>query len=343
AACGQPGDDAVAFDAAPDEPAQLDVVAVTVAPAAKGAPLVVMIDIDSSGGAGTARVTPLVTSARFIGFTDVPLGAVAVTLPAHAPARTEVTAGPFLTAADGAHFALGRGDYTISGVRVELDGATATDVDYAGGAFAIAASDVVFPAVVYDAAYFTQIHWTGSPQEYLESAFTRRSELYDPDVNAYHAHAGGFDEMMGIEQRFLALPGLTASETAGGFCEQIGAFARGALGLARDWDIDENQPAWTDAEHHGFDYLVGLTPAMGGGAACGWLGVQVSGLFGFDLSLDRSQIILVHESGHLFGAPHCDPLQGYVMCAGELHDHYRNGGVFVWHQDSRDVMSNRWE
>jgi hypothetical protein len=231
----------------------------------------------------------------------------------------------------------------ISGVRVELDGATATDVDYAGGAFAIAASNVVFPAVVYDAAYFTEIGWTGSPEEYLERAFTRSSELYDPHGDAYQAYAGGFDEMMAIEQRFLVLPGLTASEAAGGFCEQVAAFARGALGLARDWDVDEGQPSWTDAEHHGFDYLVGLTPAMGGGAACGWLGVQVSGLFGFDLSLDRSQIILVHETGHLFGAPHCDPLQGYVMCAGEKHDHYQHGGIFVWHKDSRDAMSNRWE
>jgi hypothetical protein len=148
---------------------------------------------------------------------------------------------------------------------------------------------------------------------------------------------------MGIEQHFLVLDGLAASEAAGGFCEQVAAHARTALGLTRDWDIDENQPAHTDVDHHGFDLLIGLTPEMGGGAACGWLGVQVSGVFGFDLSLERSQIIVVHETGHLFGAPHCDPLQGYVMCAGERHDHYQNGGVFVWHEVSRDAMSNRWE
>ena len=88
------------------------------------------------------------------------------------------------------------------------------------------------------------------------------------------------------------------------------------------------------------DLLVGLTPAMGGGATCGWLGTQVSGLFDFDLSLKRSQIIVVHEMGHIFGAPHCDPLQGYVMCAGEKHPHYIQRGVFVWHQESVDAMKN---
>lgn len=342
AACS-PHVDATEIDAAPDEPARLDIVAVTIAPVAKGAPLVVAIDVDSTGGAGTARVTPLVTSARFAGLTDVPLGAATVTLPAHGHASAEVTGGPFLTADDGGRFALGRGDYTITGVRVELDGATATDVSFTGGAFAITASNVVFPAVVYDTAYFTKIGWTGMPERYLERAFTRPSELYKPAGNKYEANPGGFDEMMGIEQRFLAVPGLSASDAAGGFCEQIAAFAKSALGLARDWDIDENQPVWTDAAHHGFDYLVGLTPAMGGGAACGWLGVQVSGVFDFDLSLERSQIILVHETGHVFGAPHCDPMQGYVMCAGEKHDHYKTGGVFVWHQDSRNAMRNRWE
>jgi hypothetical protein len=81
-----------------------------------------------------------------------------------------------------------------------------------------------------------------------------------------------------------------------------------------------------------------MSPQMVGGVACGWLGVQVSGQFSFDMSMNRTQILAVHESGHLFGAPHCDPLQGYVMCAGELHDHYRQNGMYVWHRVSRDAM-----
>ncbi|XXX82467.1 hypothetical protein WMF30_27310 [Sorangium sp. So ce134] len=49
------------------------------------------------------------------------------------------------------------------------------------------------------------------------------------------------------------------------------------LGLTRDWDIDELNGNITDPDHHGLDILIGLTPEHGGGAACGWLGVQVSG------------------------------------------------------------------
>lgn len=222
------------------------------------------------------------------------------------------------------------------------------DAELTGAAFAIGASNVVFNAVLYDATYFEQIGYSGTAEEYMQEVFSRPGELFAPsspgsDQGTYTAYANGFDEMMGVRQIFHALDGLSASEAAGGFCEQVGAHAHSALGLTRDWDIDEASGNYTDPDHHGFDILVGLTQEMGGGAACGWLGIQVSGLFGFDLSLDRSQLIAVHETGHLFGAPHCDPLQGYVMCAGELHDHYVNDGTFVWHQQSLDSMHNLWQ
>jgi hypothetical protein len=343
AACGSP--DAADLDASPPGDASLDVVAVAAGGSLlKGAPLELTITVHNDGdAAGTARLTPVITSARFADFTDVPLGTVEVTVPAGESADATLTAGPFLVDDDGGHVALGRGDYTITAVRVELDDAAASpDVDFTGGAFAIAASDVVFDMVLYDQAYFDAIGWTDTPEAYVMATYTRPGEVFTPD-DTYTSFPGGFDEMMGVEHRVLALPGLVASEAAGGFCEQVTAYAHTALGLSRDWDIDESQTSWTDPDHHGFDVLIGLTPAMGGGAACGWLGVQVSGLFNFDLSLDRSQIILVHETGHLFGAPHCDPLQGYVMCAGELHPHYQADGIFVWHQDSRDVMANHWQ
>lgn len=70
------------------------------------------------------------------------------------------------------------------------------------------------------------------------------------------------------------------------------------------------------------------------------LGVQVNGVFDYDLSIDRAQLLVTHESGHLFGAPHCDPKLGYVMCSGELHEHYKNNGTHVWHKESRDKMRN---
>jgi hypothetical protein len=340
AACGQPVDDAVAVDAAPAGPVIANVIAVKVtgpggAPPVKGEPLHVTLTVKNTGtGAGTVAFTPRVTSARFTDFTDVPLGEVSVQLEPTSTTDATLVVGPFLEDG-GDHYALGRGDYTV-----EVDGVEA--------AFVIAASDAVFDVVLYDADYFTAIKWSGTPEEFVRTANTRAAELFTPSSQGssngtYKALPGGFDELMRIEQHVLALEGLTASEAAGGFCEQVAAQARTALGLTRDWDIDESQPAHTDVDHHGFDLLIGLTPDMGGGAACGWLGVQVSGVFGFDLSLERSQIILVHETGHLFGAPHCDPLQGYVMCAGEKHDRYKNGGVFVWHQVSRDAMTNRWE
>jgi hypothetical protein len=347
-ACGggdPPGEEPPPVDAADLGPATADVVSVSVtgpggAAAAKGETLRVAITVDNRGGPGSVRLSPVVTSARFADFTGVPLGTVEIALAPAAMTTATLEVGPFL-ADGGGRYALGRGDYTIDGIGVALDGAAAaTDDDFTGAAFAIAASDAVFAATVYDQAYFTAIGWTDTPDAYMRSAFTRASELYNGTT--YQAHAGGFDQMMGVEHHFLLVSGLAASDGGGGFCEQVGAYARTALGLTRDWDVDESRPSHTDVAHHGFDYLIGLTPAMGGGAACGWLGVQVSGLFDFDLTLERSQIILVHESGHIFGAPHCDPMQGYVMCAGEQHAHYRDDKIFVWHQASRDVMRNLW-
>jgi hypothetical protein len=346
AACGGSSDapDAGTTDVdAATGPALPDVVALDVAATPKGDPLTIAITVANAGGPGTVRLTPLVTSTRFADFTDVPLGSVEIALAAGGDTDASLTVGPFITV-EADHYALGRGDYTITAVRVELDGAARPDdADFSGGVFAVTESNAVFNAVLYDEAYFDAIGWSDSALAYLTSAFTRSSELFsDAGGGTFTPFPLGFDQMMEIEQHFLPLSGLTASEAAGGFCEQVASQARTMLGLTRDWDTDENQPSHTDANHHGFDLLVGLTPAMGGGAACGWLGVQVSGLFSFDLSLDRSQIILVHETGHLFGAPHCDPLQGYVMCAGEQHDHYQADGVFVWHQVSKDAMSNQW-
>ncbi len=356
AACGSPavGPDAGSVDAtSTTTPATADVVAVAVTGAdgaapTKGARLAVTLTVANEGGPGSVRLTPLVTCPRFTDFVAIPLGSVDVPLSAGQRLDVPLTAGPFLVDDAGAHFALGRGACTIPAVRVELDGAAATpDASFDGGDFAIAASDAVFDVVLHDPAYFTAIGWRDTPEAYVRSAYTRASELFTPaspgaSTGTYQPLARGFDALMQVEHHVLALPGLAASAAGGGFCEQVTAHARVALGLARDWDVDEGQEILTDADHHGFDVLVGLTPALGGGAACGWLGVQVSGLFSFDLSLDRSQIILVHETGHLFGAPHCDPMQGYVMCAGEQHAHYQDDGVFVWHAASRAVMSNRW-
>jgi hypothetical protein len=111
------------------------------------------------------------------------------------------------------------------------------------------------------------------------------------------------------------------------------------------------QTGWTSAgtvpAQHGFDLALGLTPDMGGGVNCGWLDVSVGSFI--DRDADRQEIVLVHETGHMFGAPHCDdvgdgeggPLQGYVMCSGEKHANYPE--QFVWHSTSRAAMMNHWD
>ncbi|AKT42895.1 hypothetical protein [Chondromyces crocatus] len=331
-----------------------DVIAVSVlgptgALPVKGDMLELTLAVQNLGaGSGTVTLRPLLTSARFNDFVDVSLEPITFTLGGRETREVSLSVEPIvIDAAKGKHFALNRGDYDLSGVIVDVAGEPlSVDTDFLGAAFTIAPSDVVFSAVVYDASYFERIGYDGTPETYMREAFDRATEVFTPESpgssEGTYTAFDGFDDMMGVRQIFHAVGGLAASSAGGGFCEQVGAHARAVFGLTRDWDIDEANGNFTDPDHHGFDLLVGLTPEMGGGATCGWLGVQVSGQFGSDRSLDRSQLVVVHETGHLFGAPHCDPLQGYVMCGGEQHPHYVDDKIFVWHQVSLDVMQNRW-
>src|SRR5690606_27045962 len=115
------------------------------------------------------------------------------------------------------------------------------------------------------------------------------------------------------------------------------------LGLSTPWGTGHG----TQGHRHGFDYLIGLHTAMGGGVACSWQDVQISSLINNDI--DRQQIVAVHESGHLFGAPHCndlmngsgDDLLGYVMCSGEIPSNYP--ASFVFRSVSRGRMASVWD
>lgn len=321
--------------------ASFDVTAISVTNAAgqapvKGDAIRLNITVRNNGtGSGTATVTPRISSSRFSDFSSVNLPSASVTVAAGQQAQVSVNAGPFVQdATTQKRYALGRGSYTINNVGIN----GSNDASFSGNSFTIGSSNTVFVPVLYDQTYLNQINYTQGIGQYMSSAFTRPSEVFTLS-GTYQSHTGGFDQMMGVRQIFYPVSGFSASSAAGGFCEQATASARTMLGLAQDWA----GPTQTNGQNHGFDYLISLTPALGGGAACGWLGVQVSGLFSFDLSLNRAQIMMVHESGHLYGAPHCDPLQSYVMCAGELHTHYKNQGLFVWHIDSRNLMSNRFD
>lgn len=147
--------------------------------------------------------------------------------------------------------------------------------------------------------------------------------------------------MMNVKHLFYPVMTQNVSEfdLDEGMCEKATALAGETLGLKEAWQ----GPTGTQAGNHGFDYLMALTPDSFGGVACSLTNVQISGLFDFDLTVDRAQIVLIHETSHLFGSPHCDPLQSYVMCAGEKHSKYVSQGIYVYHIDSKNQMSNRWD
>lgn len=340
---------------APAAPA-LDVVSAAVtgptgAPPRKGDPLTVELRVDNpAADTLRARLTALVDSARFSDYVGVPLGSADVLLPPGASSVT-ITGGPFLSdPGRRAEYALGRGDYTLS-ARIELAGEATLDQRLAGAAFRVAASDALFGVVVYDQRYFDQIEgFTGTPQEFLDQTYSRPNQVFTPrnpanpdGPGSFQNFRRGFDQMMGVRQLFRIFPGFSAAADGGeDWCEAVAAHAAQVLGMQTGWAAPGTDPA-----HHGFDFALGLTPDMGGGVYCSWLDVQVGSFI--DRDVDRQQVILVHETGHMFGAPHCDdvgdgeggPLQGYVMCSGEKHANYP--GQFVWHATSRAAMYNRWD
>ncbi|MET0343583.1 MAG: hypothetical protein ABW252_21405 [Polyangiales bacterium] len=340
---------------APDDPARaadvLDLVAVHAvgggAPS-KGDVLEVILDL-TSNWAGTLHVTPRLTHASLRDFVDVPLGSEGVELRCGRQ-RVTVRGGPFLSMQDGsAHFALTTGEYLLGSVSLTVDAPAADDgahhvslAHFAASRFRVAPSDALLVPVLFDPGYLPRITANpySTPESYLEAAFHRASQVAAHDGDPGLPYPGGFDAMMRVRHLFRAFPSMPASNpTKRAWCELTADHVRTVLGLSDDWR--------ERGARHGFDYLIGLTPALGGGVACPWLDSQVSGFIERDL--DRQQIIVVHESGHLFGAPHCDdvgngrggPLQGYVMCSGEKHPRYP--AQFVWHQSSRDAMRSHWD
>lgn len=345
------------LDDRPGASAVLDVLSASVvgptgAPPRKGDALTVQLLVRNSGAAVSGvRLTALVSSTRFSDFTSVPLASVDVTL-GRGDNEVTLSGGPFLSdVTRQKEYALGRGSYKLS-VRSELDGmAASVDERLTGATFTLGASDALFGVVVYDQGYFDEIQgFTGTPHQYLDRVYSRPSQVFtprsaaDPDgPGSYQDFPRGFDQMLGVRQLFRIFPGFAGRDLSGeGWCEAVAAYAAQVLGMPAAWTTPGTDPA-----HHGFDFALGLTPDLGGGVNCDWLDVSVGGFI--DRDADRQEIIVVHESGHMFGAPHCDdegngsggPLQGYVMCSGEVHPNYP--AQFVWHSSSRAAMYNHWD
>jgi hypothetical protein len=330
----------------------LDVVSVQVRKRGGGSPvkgdaLEIEVELRNTGGGARVHVTPELDSLRFSDYSGVPLASESA-LACPGTTRVVVQGGPFL-AKGHKQYALGSGRYTVSAVRLD----DARDTVLEGASFTIATSGALLVPVVYDQRYLDGIEGKPfrTPEAYLEASFTRPNQIFtpsgsDPDgAGTYQDFPGGFDQMMKVTHHFKSFPAFPGEPTTDeGWCEDAAAYGSEVLGLARPWLMPSGS---TRPERHGFDYLIALHPDMGGGVACGWLDVQVSGFINRDL--DRQAVIAVHESGHIFGAPHCDDvgngaggtLQGYVMCSGEKHPSYP--GSFVWHATSLARMKSHWD
>jgi hypothetical protein len=317
----------------------------------KGDDLTVSLTLHNTGSEGVAlEAALLLDGLRFDDFRAVPWAHGQITA---CPGDTvlTLTGGVFLTdQANNRQFAVGSGDYLVSSVVLSAGAGSVTDSELTGAAFKVATSNALLVPVLYNQGYFDEIEgqWE-SPEAYLREAFTRKAEIFtptsdDPDgPGNFVAYQGGFDEMMGVRHVFKAFLGFEGSFDSGeNWCYGAMDQASQTLGLRARWT-----GGGTRADQHGFDYVIALSSKMGGGVAWQPFDVQVSGFINRDV--DRQEVIAVHESSHVFGAPHCDDvgngeggsLQGYVMCSGEKHEHYPD--AFVWHATSFDAMSaGRW-
>lgn len=303
----------------------------------KGEEINIQITVKNTGDKkGTASITPKLSSSRFSDYKNVTLPFAEKTLEGGETADVNIKIGPFFKdQAKEKHYALGHGEYFFESIVIND---VNEDKTFSGRIFNVKPSTVLLVPVIYDAQYLSKLNYTSGINEYLTSGFTRRVELFENE--GYTEYAGGFDAMMDVKHLFYPLMTMNVSEfdLDEGLCEKATALAGETLGLQGSW----KGPEGTQTANHGFDYLMALSPDSFGGVACGWINVQVSGLFDFDLSVDRSQIVMIHETSHLFGSPHCDPLQSYVMCSGEKHRKYIDQGIYVYHINSRNSMNNRW-
>jgi Peptidase inhibitor family I36 len=332
----------------------IDVTAVQVTNTKGGSPvkgdvLRVTLTVRNGGPAGQVTLVPTISSTRFTELKKVNLPTMSATMNANETKQISGNFGPFLQDTESYKiFALGRGGYHIDDISIFGPNDTSSvDTSYSGAAFTLGASNAVFTALMYDVRYLEKVKSTLPPGAYLAEALTRPAEVYTPsapnsNTGTYQTFAKGFDEMMNVRHIFRAFPSSFSGSTTGpGLCEQAALFTGPAIGLTKAWTTGAKVK--TSVGNHGFDDVIGLTSETSGEVVCDGANLQVIGLAAADLSVERSQLAAAHAVGHLFGAPHCDPLQGYVMCAGELNEHYRQKGTHVWHKLSRDAMKNQFD
>ncbi len=315
----------------------------------KGDEIVFTLSLANQGAkAGTVHITPRLTSKRFADYSNVKLPTQDVALKGGEKKDITFKAGPFITDPDTKkEYAVNRGQYTMA-FDVEGDGITKrTDDKVPGKDFEVMTSNVKLTVTLWNKAYLKKCNYQGSIDQYLLETYSRKGEIFDQDKNSYKGFAKGFDEMMGVKTVFKTIEAYNPDSSVfngGDILESIETRAKEVLGLTERWHGYSDQ-GLTDSRNHGFDFLQGLTDNGFGGLA--WVGGNslAAGVFDADPSLGRTQMVLIHENGHNYGAGHCDTLdgvnyQGYVMCSGEKHDHYKKDGTFVWLKKSTDVMTH---
>lgn len=311
--------------------------------ALKGDTVIMNVTFVNAGSkAGTLKVTPYLTSKRFTDFENVKLPTQDVAVQGTETKVAQLKLENFFQDQGGSkkEYALNRGDYTVR-FEVEGDGIEKKDVkDFKGNSFTIEKSNVVFTAVYWHQSYFDKAKFNGGVMKWMEDTYSRKGEINDGNKTV-KAFPKGFDEMMGIKTMFHAFEGFRLDRnkdfSATGILNQVEDYGKDRLGLKKRFaGTDCN--SYTHPDNHGYDMEIGLSNDGFGGLAwvCG--NTQASGIFDGDTSIGRSQMIVIHETGHNYGAPHCDPIQGFIMCSGEKHQKYLQGGDFVWHKVSTDVM-----
>ncbi|RYZ57686.1 MAG: hypothetical protein EOP07_09215 [Proteobacteria bacterium] len=297
---------------------------------------------------GSIKVSPILTSKRFSDFKNVRLPTVDLkVLGGETKVASLIIPTFFKDVSNNKEFALNRGSYSLA-FDIEPEGGTKkTESALTGRDFEVGKSNVVFTAVFWEQAYFDKTKYTGGVEKYLAETFTRKGEILTPtqtdgSTGNFKSFPKGFDEMMAVKTVFKTFDGFsldTKADFSGtGILHQVEAFGKKRLGLLKDFQ-GTGCDRLTHEDNHGFDMAIGMSHEGFGGIAwvCG--NTQASGVFDGDPSIGRSQMVLIHETGHNFGAPHCDPIQGFIMCSGEKHEHYAQSGQFVWHSNSiRDMQ-----
>lgn len=282
---------------------------------------------------GEVKFTPTLTSNVFAEFDNVSLGTQNVKIPAGKSVKIFFDVPVFLQdPATQENFAIGAGRYEVRSTfefgKEKRQGKT--------WFFYVGDSNAVLTLVLYEKNYFQSGDAVGAnPEAWMKETFTRKSSLYDPATKQKKVYAGGFDEMMNIRHMFkmaeISLADLPPNTQRP---DQVKLLATKWLGKSSFWNN-----AITRENRHGYDYAIGLFNAGFGGVQIGKVTAVSNGIPG-DRSKGRMQILIAHESGHLFGAPHCNPEDGYVMCSGEHNAAYKTDKEFVWHKSSFDRMRN---